>query len=753
MNRRLGRYAPLAVLALGFLALEGLLRLALLVRVWPRLQPAPAEIGAIFAVGLGYDVAALLAPAALYALYLALVPAQLHASRAGRALVQAGAAAAIFLALVTAVAEWLFWSEFGSRFNFIAIDYLVYTREVVGNLFESYPLVPLLGTLLAASLLASLTLRKVLSAACRAPTTGRARLAAAGVALAALGALAVFEGPAAQVSENRYAVQLAENGLYELFSAFRHNDLDYPPFYASLNEDEALRAAHRLLAHPGARFAGDDDRELARAPAAAGPERRWNVVLIAVESLSADFLGAYGNRQGLTPNLDRLAEESLVFDRLYATGTRTVRGLEAISLSIPPTPGLSIVRRPSNGGLFTLGTPFLERGYDVKFLYGGYGFFDDMNAFFGGNGFSVVDRTAFSANEIHFANVWGVADEDLLGRVTREADASHAAGRPFFSFVMTTSNHRPYTYPAGRVPIPSGTGRAGAVQYTDFAIGEFLRRAATRPWFDDTVFVIVADHCHSSAGKTDIPVSRYRIPMLIYAPGKLAPGRVETLASQIDVGPTLLALLRWGYSSRFFGRDILTTPPAAERALLGTYERLGLLSRDRLTVLSPGRKVESFRVDLARRTEQRIAPDPDATAAAIAWYQSASFAWRRGLLRTDAQAPAPAQPGVSGRRRNASEPVPVDARASAARRSEARTREPSGFWVSWHAREACFAASVASTSRWKSGSLVSNSQSSGTHHGARPAASCSGKKVGSGARGYTAASSARPAARWSVWPG
>jgi phosphoglycerol transferase MdoB-like AlkP superfamily enzyme len=662
MTHRLGRYLPVAALALGFLALEALLRVALLVRVWPLLQPGPAEVARLFASGLVYDAVAVLWPAAFYSLYLAAMPESFHASALGRALVQLGAVAALFAVLFSAVAEWIFWTEFGSRFNFIAVDYLVYTREVLGNIRESYPVAPAVAALLAGSLLAWLPLRRRLGVSCRAATTPRARmLAAAAAPLCALLAFIFVDERLARASGERYAVQLAENGLYQLFSAFRNNDLDYLPFYPALSDDDALRRAHQILATNGAGFVGGDDRELARTPAPAGPERRLNVVLIVVESLSADFLGAYGNPKGLTPNLDELARDSLVFDRLYATGTRTVRGLEAISLSIPPTPGHSIVKRPGNEGLFTIGSPFLARGYDVKFLYGGFGFFDNMNDFFGGNGFSLVDRAAFSNDEITFSNTWGVSDEDLLRRVAREADTSHAAGRPFFSFVMTTSNHRPYTYPEGRVSTPSGSGRSGAVQYTDWAIGDFLRRARESAWFRDTVFVVVADHCASSAGKTDLPVARYRIPMLIHAPGKVAAARVETLASQLDVAPTLFALLRFGYASRFFGRDILTTPPEAERALIATYERLGLLSHDLLTVLSPGQQVDAFRVDFVRRREQRVAPDPRATDDAIAWYQAASYAWRHGLLRADAQGPAVPrvgaqrdQPGVSGSRRNAS---------------------------------------------------------------------------------------------------
>ena len=271
--------------------------------------------------------------------------------------------------------------------------------------------------------------------------------------------------------------------------------------------------------------------------------------------------------------------------------------------------------------------------YDVRFHYGGFGFFDDMNAYFGGNGFTIVDRAALAPDEIHFANVWGVADEDLYARVLREADASQAAGTPFFSLVMTTSNHRPYTYPEGRVAIPSHTGRHGAVQYTDWAIGDFVRKARSRPWFDDTLFVFVADHCASSSGKTEIPVRKYRIPLILYAPGRLPAARVETLASQIDVAPTILGLLRFAYAGPFFGRDLFAPVSGTPRAFLATYSRLALLERGALTVLSPGREIDAFRVDLQRGTERAGRPDPESVADAIAYYQTASWAWSHGRLR------------------------------------------------------------------------------------------------------------------------
>ena len=141
----------------------------------------------------------------------------------------------------------------------------------------------------------------------------------------------------------------------------------------------------------------DDLHSLTREIRHQGDEKRLNVIVIVVESLSAKYLAAYdGDSVGMTPRLDALAKSSLVFRHFYATGTRTVRGLEAISLSLPPTPGESIVKRPNNGGLFTIAAPFHERGYATTFFYGGHGFFDNMNAFFSANGFDVIDRSSFA---------------------------------------------------------------------------------------------------------------------------------------------------------------------------------------------------------------------------------------------------------------------------------------------------------------------------------------------------------------------
>jgi len=176
-----------------------------------------------------------------------------------------------------------------------------------------------------------------------------------------------------------------------------------------------------------------------------------------------------------------------------------------------------------------------------------------------------------------FENVWGVADEALFDNVIRTFDIKANNGKPFFAHIMTTTNHRPYTYPNGRIDIPSPGGRDGAVKYTDYAIGKFIRDAQSKPWFKDTLFVIVADHCASVAGKTKLPVNNYHIPLIFYAPELLKPARYAPIMSQVDIAPTLIEVLGKNGDDHFFGRSVFEQGVAPERAFISNYQELGYL--------------------------------------------------------------------------------------------------------------------------------------------------------------------------------
>ena len=545
----------------------------------------------------------------------------------------------IFLMIVNAVSECVFWNEFGVRYNFIAVDYLVYTNEVIGNIMESYPIVPLfLGVLLVAVLICwRLFRRKDFS---EADNGGAIPFLATFVIYAVLFAGSVFWLRFSYrnlQSANNYATELQCNGCWNFLEAYSSSTLEYDRFYQMLPSDEARDLKLALCGQsPDA-----DDAEasaLGRSIGYAGiqpirdsiPAIKKNLVLIAVESLSADFLAAYGNEDGITPNLDTLIGKSLVFDNLYAAGNRSVRGLEALTLCLPPSAGESLIKRPDNAGLFSTGSVLRDNGYTTSFIYGGDSYFDNMRTYFSGNGFEIIDKSSYPKEDITFSNIWGTCDEDSYRVALKEFDRKAESGTPFHAIIFTISNHRPYTFPEGKITYDGEMkSRSAAVKYTDFAIGQFLAEASRKPWFGNTVFVIVADHCASSAGKTSIPVDKYHIPAIVYSPGFIQPRRVEKLCSQIDLMPTLFSLLHFSYDSRFYGQDILS-PDYNQRAFMATYQDLGYFSDGIQTVLSPVRRIQQFDVtETAPWTHAetpRQTPDDALTKEAQAFYQSVNLA-------------------------------------------------------------------------------------------------------------------------------
>jgi phosphoglycerol transferase MdoB-like AlkP superfamily enzyme len=641
------RFVPALIAAGCLVVISSLSRVLLALRPDVAFAGSGSDWARIFIYGLGFDVVAACYVVAPVVLWLALVPDRIARSWPHRVAAIIMVATLVFTALLLAVSEWLFWDEFGSRFNFIAVDYLLYTQEVLGNIWQSYPVGRVVLGLLAFALGCAFIFRRVVwqSAAVPLPWRGAAAVVAI-CAVACAGTLRWVDSDAKNFSAYDAANDLAGNGLYEFFAANYRNELSYDRHYATVPQPEAMALVRDALAAEGP--------ATERRITSPQPEQRLNVVLVSVESLGAEFLGRYGNAQGLTPNLDRLAGESLWFSRVYATGNRTVRGMEALSLALPPTPGQSIVRRPNNDMLFSLGSVFEDKDYAVIFAYGGYGYFDNMNAFFDANDYRSVDRRAIPSGRVQHETVWGVADEHLFDQVLDEIDRELSARpeRPFFVHVMTTSNHRPYTYPDGRIDIPSGSGRNGAVKYTDYAIGDFLAKARSKRWFDDTVFVLTADHGANARGTTRIPIDKYLIPVMVYSPKHVAPRRVDRLMSQIDIPPTLLGLLDFDYYSKFFGRDVLRSPPDSDRAFVANYQTLGYLAGDRLALLHPRRKTEAFRVDADKNIVGAI-DDPQLVREAIAFYSTASYVFRSGLYRDEEQTP-PEQRAVLTRARNGS---------------------------------------------------------------------------------------------------
>ncbi|PKM06289.1 MAG: sulfatase [Gammaproteobacteria bacterium HGW-Gammaproteobacteria-4] len=624
------------VLALWLsLALFTITRVVLL--LWTGIGQVPITLlPCIFGKGLWFDLSALCFLMAPLLLYEALLPERWRAMRGQRVLRLLSFWLLLALLLAVGMAEVTFWDEFSTRFNFIAVDYLVYTHEVIGNIAESYPVAWLLTGVAVIAATAVYALRHAIYASDANAPTRACRLAYAALAFALpVLSLVLADAEQMQGSGNAYADELSGNGLFAFAAAARSNSLDYQRFYATLPQPQADAILSRLGATRGLR-ASAASLSAPLPETGLGPFKRRpkNVVLISVESLSARFVGSYGSTEGLTPHLDRLAAAGLKFSQVFATGTRTVRGLEALSLGTPPIPGQAIVRRPGNEHLSTIGGLLAAQAYRSTFIYGGYGYFDNMNGYFRGNDYQVIDRTDFAADTIAMENIWGVADESLYANALPLLDRDHAAGKAFFAHLMTTSNHRPFTYPDGRIDIPSPGGREGAVKYTDYAIGQFIEQARGKPWFDDTLFVIVADHCSSVAGRTRLPVEKYHIPLIFYAPALLDPGVDARLMSQIDIAPTLLDALGAQGAGQLFGRSLLREDTNWQgRAFISNYQELGYLKGNVLTVLAPQRKVEAYRIDPKTYDATSTNVDPGLRDETIAWYQTASAAFQSGALR------------------------------------------------------------------------------------------------------------------------
>lgn len=601
-----------------------------------------------FFTGFLFDLTVVFSFLLLYAIYLLLFPRKWIGSVADKIFTYLYLSIILLIIFFSLVAEFPFWDEFGVRFNFIAVDYLIYTYEVVSNINQSYPLPLIIAFLLVSVIGVFIFLHKTgalkITFSDTPPFLKRLLYTLPIVVITVL-LLMLMKNKTADFSNNLVINEIGKNGVFSFFAAYKSNELDYDTFYPTIDEKEAYTTLKKKLLQKNQKYTSHQWDNISR-KTRGGDESRPNIILITIESFSADFLTEFGNPNNLTPNYENLAKESIFFTNLYATGTRTVRGMEALTLSVPPTPGNSIVRRPGNDHIFSIATLLRQKNYHPYFIYGGDGYFDNMNNFFGGQGFDIVDRNRGNPlsdkieterynipdDEVSFENAWGVCDEDLYEQVIKYADRSHSMNTPFFEFVMTTSNHRPYLFPDYKIDLPQGS-RNAAVRYTDYALGKFIENAREKPWFKNTVFVIVADHCASSAGKWEINIDKHHIPAIIYNLPN-SPEKIDRLVSQIDLMPTLFGYLNWNYDSQFYGRDVNQIENGEERAFIGNYRTLGVFNGDLFIQIDDRKSVKQFKVsEKDKSLSEQKDQNQNATIETISFYQTASERFKNGKMK------------------------------------------------------------------------------------------------------------------------
>lgn len=607
--RARSRYGFVLFFALSLLVAFTVLRGVLCWRFTAGLSVPAGDLAKAFAIGFHRDLVVAAFSALALFLWFRLVPDRWFPRPWHRRLVVGGMFVFWMVQIFTYAAEFFFFDEFKSRFNTVAVDYLLYPHEVFFNIWESYPVLPVVLVCALLSIawltLAHLGFRGMWDVPV---TAGRRTAWLVGGAVVALGLGLTINLRAPRFSQERVVNEIANNGPLSFLGAALTRHLDFGAFYKTIPREEGYERARQQLAQPGVEFIGGADSIRRRIPGEAS-RPRLNVVILIEESLGSKFFGSLGRQEPtLTPEMDRLAEtEAWLFTNIYATGNRTVRGLEGVLSSFPPLPGDSIVWRDRSQHVETLARLLRRDGYRTLFLYGGRGLFDRMDTFMLDNGFErFIERKDFAKPT--FTTVWGVCDEDLFDRSIEEFRELHRQGQPFFGVALTVSNHEPFTYPKGRIPEdPDERRRGHAVKYSDYALGRFFRQVKDEPFYKDTIFVVVADHGDRVYGSQTVPIPSYMIPWFILGPAVVdKPARLPHLGGSMDVAPTVLGLIGRPYESTFLGRDLLKDRPETARAMLQHNRDVGLYAAGRMVTFGLRQSVEFYQGDPKLTNPQRM---------------------------------------------------------------------------------------------------------------------------------------------------
>ena len=487
-----------------------------------------------------------------------------------------------------------FINEYDSRPNILFVEYLDHPREVGAMLWAAYK-IPLLFGVVFVLIFTALNVRQLRNVVRRVQPmkalhaiaiTPLLLIICFGMIRSTLDHRAVNPSTVATSSDpliNDLALSSAYTVLYASYE-MRHEP-EGGARYARVEDESVIALVRNGMHIPPQDFTSDLLPTLHVQKATRTSAEPLNLVIIVEESLGAEFVGAMGGLD-LTPNLDELTSEGIWFSSLYATGTRSVRGLEAVVAGFTPTPARSVVKLgKSQKGFFTLAELLCNVGYESSFIYGGESQFDNMRRFFMGNGFEhVIDKRDYK-NPV-FTGSWGVSDEDLLNRAHIEFSAEHE--KSFFSLIFTSSNHSPFQFPDGRVELLGEEKNTvdNAVKYADYALGRFIRNAKKSDYWDNTVFLIVADHNSRVYGSEVVPIERFHIPGLILG-GSITPRVIDAVASQIDLAPTLLSLLGISAEHPMIGHD-LTEPDETlvpGRAIMQFNGTQAYMQGDRAVVL------------------------------------------------------------------------------------------------------------------------------------------------------------------------
>ena len=643
-ERMITALVPLFSFAWRLILVLTLARILLVAWQWDRVLGADM-LAAVFIQGLRFDLVLLGMALVLPVLSFPFVASNELLLDIWRAILKIYLPAVLLLVLFLEISTLSFIQQFDARPNILFVEYLDHPREVLATLWAAYKL-PLVVAVSLLVPLAIVFVRTFRAQAARIAATGILPallifpfllLACAGMIRSTLDHRPVNPSTVALSSDplvNDLALNSAYTVLYALYETRHESDGGFR--YAELPDDEVIAIVREEMDIPDEDFISAQLPTLHRQHSSVKPGDRKNLVIVIEESLGAEFVGSLGGLP-LTPNLDALSRDGIWLENLYATGTRSVRGLEAIVSGYSPTPARSVVKLPkSQRNFFTLGEALVRQGYTTSFIYGGEAQFDNMRRFFANNGFErVIDEKDY--DDPVFTGSWGVSDEDLFDRAHEEFE--QAGPEPFFAVVFTSSNHSPFQFPDGRIePYDAEKSTVNnAVKYADYALGRFLERARHSSYWDDTVFLVVADHNSRVYGDELVPIERFHIPGLILG-GSVKPDSISTVMSQIDLGPTLLSIIGVETAHPMIGHDLMNPDNRRRpgRAIMQFNTTQAYLEGDRVIVMQRDLPIRQFSyVDHRLTGEVRL--DEKLGRRALAHSIWSSMAYQESIFRLPAK--------------------------------------------------------------------------------------------------------------------
>ena len=600
-----GPFAVLLQMLLIGLAILSLSRLALVAWQWERVR-ATGIIGDILLQGVRAD---LILVGYFMLLPLALAPLLAHriSERSWKLLNAGWATLALVFILFMELSTPQFIMQFDLRPNRLFIEYLSYPKEVMATLWNGFRIALLLGVGLTI-LLGYGTYKLLKSASAKAQMWSSTKLLLVWPVLVLLVFIQIRSTTAHRpanlamfaLTGDALVNSLIVNSPWSVFDALNsmRKEANSSEIYGHMPREQVLaqvRAAPWLRDH---QFTSPELPTLHYQPAAMARTRPLNLVIVLEESLGATFVESLGGLP-VTPELEKLKHQGWWFEQLYATGTRSVRGIEAVVAGYAPTPARSVVKLSlAQHNFYTLAMGLGKVGYQTEFVYGGEAHFDNMRSFFTGNGFqNVVDRGDMKPK---FEGSWGASDEDLFDKSLERLSTLHASGKPFFSLIFSSSNHEPFEFPDGKITLHDAQKQTvnNAVKYADYALGKFIAAAQKQAYWKDTIFLIVADHDNRVYGDSLVPIKKFHIPGLILG-ADIEAKRIKTIASQIDLGPTLLSLIGVSSEHPMIGRDLAREHEQPGRALIQFDNYFAWLEGTSATILRPGQGPLLGRYDAA----------------------------------------------------------------------------------------------------------------------------------------------------------